>query len=72
MQCTRCRGLRVPEIMQDGGMRVVAYRCIHCGDVIDNKILQHRAQPSAPVLKRPRTPIFGHGRWERRDSSLVS
>ena len=36
MQCARCSGLRVPEIICEGGTRVLALRCIHCGDVVDH------------------------------------
>ena len=36
MQCTRCAGLRVPEIIYEGGSRVLALRCVYCGAVIDH------------------------------------
>ena len=42
MQCTRCAGLRVPEIIYEGGTRVLALRCIHCGDIIDPVIMRNR------------------------------
>ena len=42
MQCTRCAGLRVPEIIYEGGSRVLALRCVHCGDVIDRVIVLNR------------------------------
>ncbi len=58
MQCVRCRGLMVPEIMQDGGMRVLAYRCIHCGDVVDHKILLHRLHHCDLHPCRARPPIY--------------
>jgi hypothetical protein len=71
MQCERCTGLRVPEIIQDGGMRVLAYRCIHCGDVIDQKILLHRYHLHIPRPTRSRTPIYGSNRWKRGKSLLA-
>jgi uncharacterized Zn finger protein len=66
MQCVRCTGLRVAETMQDGGMRVLAYRCVHCGDIVDPKILLNRHH--RPVLQpsRPRTPNFHSLLWKRR------
>ncbi len=42
MRCARCAGLIVPEILYEGGTRVVALRCIHCGDVIDPMIVRNR------------------------------
>jgi hypothetical protein len=42
MLCARCAGLRVPEILDEGGMRVLALRCVHCGDVIDPVIILNR------------------------------
>jgi len=42
MRCTRCAGLRVHEIIYEGGSRVLALRCIHCGDVIDRVIVLNR------------------------------
>jgi hypothetical protein len=69
MQCVRCNGLKVPEIMQDGGMRVLAYRCIHCGDVIDHTILLHRRHHD-PRRSRSRTPIYQDTRWRREKSAV--
>jgi len=42
MRCARCAGLIVPEILYEGGTRVMALRCIHCGDVIDPLIVRNR------------------------------
>ncbi len=66
LQCVRCGGLRVPEMMQDGGMRVLAYRCIHCGDITDQKILIHRQSHDQLRPSRPRTPVHMDRRWQRR------
>ena len=62
MQCTRCAGLRVPEIIYEGGTRVLASRCVHCGDVIDHVIVLNRQRrrlsqpkpsPNTHLRKRP-------------------
>ncbi len=73
MQCTRCAGLRVPEIIYDGGTRVLALRCVHCGDIIDRVIVlnrQRRRLPD-PNRARARTPIYGSDRWKKNRPSLV-
>jgi len=65
MRCIRCNGLKVSEIMRDGGMTVLAYRCIHCGDIVDPKIILHRQHRYDPRPRRSRTPIFNDNRWKR-------
>ena len=57
MQCTRCAGLRVPEIIYEGGSRVVALRCIHCGDVIDRVIVLNRQRRLYSKPSRGRMPV---------------
>jgi uncharacterized Zn finger protein len=42
MQCTRCAGMKVPEIIVEGGARIFVMRCVHCGDVIDHVIAMNR------------------------------
>jgi len=42
MQCARCPGMSIPEVIVEGGARIVAMRCVHCGDVIDRIILMNR------------------------------
>ncbi len=71
MQCTRCAGLRVPEIIYDGGSRVLALRCVHCGDVIDHVIALNRRRRPYPKPSRGRTPIYGSDRWKKNTSTLV-
>lgn len=63
MQCFRCNGLRVPEILCEGGVRITALRCIHCGDIVDGVIVRHRNNRRHLSFSRPRTPIYrrGHG-----------
>ena len=57
MQCTRCAGLRVPEIIYEGGSRVLALRCIHCGDVIDHVIVLNRQRRLYSKPCRGRMPV---------------
>ena len=71
MRCIRCAGLKVPELLLDGGMRVTAYRCIHCGDLSDEKILLHRQRRLPPYPGKSRTPIYGNHRWKRSGPALV-
>jgi hypothetical protein len=53
MRCARCAGLRVPEILYEGGARVGALRCIHCGDVIDPMIVRNRRRVrQSPMVGR--------------------
>ena len=66
MQCVRCAGLRVPEVMSEGGTRVLALRCIHCGDITERGIVRNRLRRRAPLPKRPRTPIYGSDRWKKK------
>jgi len=62
MQCTRCTGLIVPELISEGGMRGVLSRCVSCGDLVDHVILRNRSRRVLPKPTRSRTPVFG---WER-------
>jgi hypothetical protein len=71
MQCARCAGLRVPEIIYEGGTRVLALRCIHCGDVIDRVIVLNRQRRRLPHPSRARTPIYGSDRWKKNRPTMV-
>jgi uncharacterized Zn finger protein len=62
MPCSRCAGLTVPEVLRDGGHRVIAIRCVICGDVVDHVIVRHRTHAARPQLSRARTPIFDRKR----------
>lgn len=70
MQCVRCAGLRVPEIMSEGGTRVLALRCVHCGDITDRLIANNRIRRKDPLPRRPRTPIYGSDRWKKQRLQL--
>jgi hypothetical protein len=61
MQCTRCAGMRVPEIISEGGIRIMALRCVHCGDIVDQVIARNRERRYA-YRRRPRTPTYGSDR----------
>ena len=65
MQCTRCAGLRVSEIIYEGGSRVPALRCVLCGDVTDHVIAFNRQRRSYPKPNRGRTPVYGTDRWKK-------
>lgn len=71
MPCTRCAGLRVPEIIYEGGTRVFALRCVHCGDIIDRMIVLNRQRRRLPHPNRARTPIFVSDRWKKNTPTLV-
>lgn len=49
MQCPRCRNLAVREVFVDyesgpGAMSFVGYRCVICGNILDEAIQRHRAE----------------------------
>jgi hypothetical protein len=71
MQCTRCAGLRVSEIIYEGGNRVLALRCVHCGDVTDHVIAFNRQRRPYPKPRRARTPIYGNDRWEKSRPTMA-
>ena len=71
MRCTRCAGLRVPVIIYEGGTRVFAQRCVHCGDVIDHVIVLNRQCRSYPTPSRSRTPIYGSDRWKKNRPTMA-
>jgi hypothetical protein len=58
MECTRCAGMRVPEIISEGGTRIWALRCVHCGDLIDRVIARNRLRRHLSRPPKPRTPIY--------------
>ena len=74
MQCTRCAGLRVSEIIYDGGNRIPALRCVHCGDVTDHVIAFNRQRHSHPKPRprRARTPIYGDVRWKKNKYATMA
>lgn len=67
MRCPRCAGIRVPEMITDGGMRSLALRCVLCGDLTDHVIARNRQQPRFVTIKdgRARTPVYGRTPYKR-------
>jgi len=67
MQCARCAGMNVPEIIVEGGARIFAMRCVHCGDIIDHVILMNRRHRPSVRPGRPRSLIHEDPRstWKR-------
>jgi len=63
MRCFRCNGLMiyekfyaVPGIILES---FVGWRCVACGDIVDEVILRHRGEKDGSVGK-------GENLWERR------
>jgi uncharacterized Zn finger protein len=67
MQCARCAGMNVPEVIVEGGAKLFVMRCVHCGNVIDHVILMNRRRQRSVRLGRPRTSTYGRHRstWNR-------
>ncbi len=72
MRCTRCAGLSVPEIIYEGGSRIPALRCIHCGDVSDHVIVSNRQRRSYPKPRRVRTPTYGSDRRKKTKHTVAA
>src|SRR5712692_10484930 len=71
MQCARCAGLRVPEIIYEGGSRVLALRCVYCGDVIERVVVLNRQRRRLPHPNRTRTLMYGSDRWRKSRPMMV-
>jgi hypothetical protein len=64
MECTRCAGMKVPDIITEGGTRLMALRCIQCGDIIDCVIGWNRQRlRRLSQRRRPRTPVYNSEPW---------
>jgi hypothetical protein len=44
MNCTKCQGLMVKEPMNDGFVRMHAWRCVNCGAVLDSVIGENKVR----------------------------
>ena len=64
MRCPRCAGMRVPELITEGGMRSSALRCVHCGDLTDRVIVKNRQQPRVVREGRARPPVYDHNPYK--------
>ncbi len=61
MTCERCRGCMLRELFVDlsddtGQLVFDGWRCVNCGEVIDEVVLQHRRE-------HPLSPYRGQRRW---------
>jgi hypothetical protein len=67
MQCARCAGMNLPEVIVEVGAKLFVMRCVHCGDVIDQIILMNRRRRRSVRPGRPRTLIYEDHRltWKR-------
>ncbi len=43
MRCYRCGGLMVYEKFYDGGDNFFGWKCISCGEIVDQVILENRS-----------------------------
>jgi hypothetical protein len=55
MKCLRCGGLMVLDVVYDdipdlyeGSDGLEVFRCVHCGDILDEVIFAHRRSPKPP------------------------
>lgn len=60
--CLRCGGLLVPtcsaSLERDvTGKQVTLWRCVNCGDCVDNNILANRGKRPGPNRQRARPPM---------------
>ncbi len=52
MNCPKCNGFMVTEEMMDGGyVAGYGWRCVNCGDVIDQQIIMNRSRKGVNLLK---------------------
>lgn len=72
MQCVRCTGMKVPELITEGGSRAWTLRCISCGDVTDEVIVSNRRRRRYRPDGRARTPVYGSSKWDRAILRLAS
>ncbi len=56
--CFRCQeGFLVDQLIEEEGWLIPAKRCIHCGDIVDRRILRHRRMNPLPHPGRSRPRI---------------
>jgi CheY-like chemotaxis protein len=63
--CRRCQGLMMPDRVWDGRVATVAWRCIVCGEFVDEVIQRNRTSPR-PRERHCRTSIYTHTTRLRR------
>ena len=50
MNCPKCKGLMYVERMNDYFMTFYAWKCVNCGAIMDNTILQNRHRALTPPI----------------------
>ena len=67
MECMRCHGMMVTEILRDYAgtySTVTAWRCPSCGDILDPVILHHRT--AGPVRNQ------GPAEWNDEEERILA
>jgi hypothetical protein len=62
--CIRCDGLLVDDNIEEEGWMVRAKRCVHCGDIVDRRILRNRRMSPLPHPGRSRPRIARTILWK--------
>ena len=68
MRCERCDGLMVTDHyidMEGAGLWLKAWRCMCCGNVVDNQIKVHHSSANRPQVRERR-----HSRKFLREGTL--
>jgi hypothetical protein len=55
--CARCDGFLVDDAIEEDGWLAPAKRCVHCGDIVDRRILRNRRLSPLPHPGRSRPRI---------------
>ena len=58
MQCRRCGGVLLEDVLEEVGVPLHALHCIVCGEWVDPLILRHRKLAVLLEPSRARTSIF--------------
>ncbi len=63
MECRRCMGFMVEEVFEDakddtGAVHFQGWRCITCGEILDQTILKNRVERPLPFSDRARKRHF--------------
>ncbi len=59
MKCPRCNGLMIYERYQDMLEVFYAWRCVICGEVVDDVVIRNRTEKSNKDDKRKKTKAAG-------------
>jgi CheY-like chemotaxis protein len=69
--CRRCQGLMMPERVWDGRVTTAAWRCLVCGEFVDEVIQRNRISPR-PRERQCRTSVYAQGpRFKRAGGSSL-